>query len=104
MPDVIKLSAEDKSALSEIYSEGSSDGIDRFTFVAKQHDGEWKYGNSYLLVVKVEGCDGLWGITVQEQEDGAGGWWTSLDREYGYGSNELEPIDAKPSVEYSIRR
>lgn len=101
---VLTVTEQDHRDLYDLYCEEDKDEAwGKFKLVSVQHDGTWRHGPVRLLVVEVEGHEGLWGLTVQDQDGDE--YWSSLSPDNGYGADaSLFPVEAVPSVTYQIRK
>lgn len=102
----LEVTEEDHAHLYEAYTEGEyaqeGETFGPFTYVANQYDGTWRHGSEHLLVVKVEGHEGLWGVGVQDQ-DGDEPWCSLNPGSYGMAP-DLLPVKAVQTVKYEVIR
>lgn len=96
----LTVTGEDHTHLYELYCEDEQgETFGPFTLVATQYEGTWRHGSRHLLVVEVDGYDGLWGTEVQQQDGDEP--WSSLDPASGYDQSAgLAPVEAVQTIKY----
>ena len=90
----VKIPSEDAQCF---YHEQTDDTLNGFRFVDIQFAGEWRWGNSYQLIIQDALTDKFYSTIVQEQTGDH--WYLSLENKDEVTFEEVERLE-KITYEY----